>query len=101
MFFASPLPSSAQTFYGGWTDRQLPDGTEILAGYSPSRSVICVSRGTNRDERSILCVSSRPLVNRYRETRPDTQLFAGGSVSARQYGEDTLDVVAEFLHVVA
>ena len=26
---------------------------------------------------------------------------AGGSVSARQYGEHTLDVVAEFLHVVA
>ena len=66
-----------KTFYGGWTDRQLPDGTEILAGYSPSRSVIYVSRGTNRHERSILCVSARPLVNRYTETRPDAQLFGG------------------------
>jgi len=72
-----------KTFYtgsGGWTDKQLPDGTGIFAGYSPSGSVICVSRGTNRHERSILYVSARPLVNRYRETRPDAQLF-GGRVS--------------------
>ena len=71
------LTSCSRPMCAPWRDRQLPDGTEILAGYSPSRSVIYVSRGTNRHERSILCVSARPLVNPYTETRPDAQLFGG------------------------
>ena len=44
----------------------------------------------------------RPLVNGlHGDTSGRSTLRRAGSVWARQYGEHTLDVVAEFLHVVA